>query len=194
LGDRRFNINTGKAEMNRSWINGVGLVGAIMALGTTAAQAHPLADAVSFSGGFIHPFSGIDHVLVMLGVGALAAVGGRAMSFGLPAAFLAAMIGGALIALAGAIVPFTELMIMVSIVGVAGLLVARGRAPLWIAAASTAVFGFFHGVAHGGEMVAGASAIAYIAGFATGTSILLAVGVAVSLPFRRRLAVAPDRR
>ena len=132
--------------------------------------------AASFVSGFAHPLHGADHVVAMLAVGVWGAfTGGRAIRVW-PIAFVATMLVGFGSAAAGIAVPLVEPAILSSIV-VLGLLVAfSARAHLWLGAAIIGLFAFFHGHAHGTEVVA-ANAIAYAAGLMLATGALHTAGI-----------------
>ncbi|MBS7589540.1 HupE/UreJ family protein [Ancylobacter defluvii] len=139
-------------------------------------------DAHGFSHGFMHPIGGVDHVLAMVAVGIFAAqLGGRAI-WAVPASFVALMAVGGFLGIAGVGLPFVELGIVGSIV-VLGLVVALGwkNAPLGAAMALVGFFAVFHGHAHGTEMPADASGLAYAAGFMLATAALHIAGVGIGL-------------
>jgi urease accessory protein len=166
---------------------------AMMALVPATAAAHTGHDHASgLVYGFLHPVGGLDHVLAMVAVGLLAwHLGGRARWM-VPAAFVVTMAAGGAIGMAGVALPFVEAGIAVSIVVVGGL-IALGR-PLSTAVASSlvAVFAVFHGFAHGAEMAAGVSGLAYGLGFVVATALLhgLGLGIGAVLASARGLIVA----
>lgn len=131
----------------------------------------------SFMAGFVHPFSGADHVLAMVVVGLWAALlGGRAL-VAVPAGFVAAMVAGFGLALTGTSLPLVEPAILASVV-VLGLCAAMAaRLPAAVCAAIVGPFALFHGFAHGGEMAA-SSAPLYGLGFVGATALLHAAGIA----------------
>ena len=94
------------------------LVTAALALALLAAPAvaHPgHVDATGITAGFLHPLSGIDHVLVMLAVGIFAAqLGGRALYL-LPLTFVGVMAMGGAMGMAGFGLPLIEAMIALSV-------------------------------------------------------------------------------
>lgn len=142
------------------------------------AIAHPEGGAaLAFASGFGHPFGGLDHLLAMFAVGLFAAgLGGRAL-WAVPLAFIAFMVAGGMLAMAGVGVPFVETGIAVSIVAL-GLAVALGRSwPVAAAMALVAVFAIFHGHAHGTEMPADTSGLGYALGFTAATAVIHAAGV-----------------
>src|SRR5262245_5585468 len=132
--------------------------------------------AASFVSGFAHPLHGADHLIAMLAVGVWGALaGGRAIRVW-PIAFVATMLVGFASASAGIPVPLVEPAILASI-AVLGLLVAfAAEASLWLGAAIIGLFAFFHGHAHGTEVVS-ASAIAYAAGLTSATGALHTAGI-----------------
>ncbi|CDX23100.1 Hydrogenase/urease accessory protein [Mesorhizobium sp. ORS 3324] len=138
--------------------------------------------------GLQHPLAGIDHLLAMLSVGIIAArTGGRAFIL-VPACFVAAMVTGAMLGIAGIGLPSLESGIALSLV-VFGAMVALARPfPLAFAASLTTLFGLFHGNAHGLEIPQTAGGIAYAIGFLTSTSALHATGALAALTLRSRPA------
>ncbi len=72
-----------------------------------AAFAHTgLGDTSGFTHGFLHPVTGIDHVLAMVMVGAFAWQRGGAARWCLPVSFVALMVTGAALGMVGVAVPF----------------------------------------------------------------------------------------
>lgn len=159
----------------------------------TAAEAHTGAGGTSgLAYGFLHPLGGLDHLLAMVGVGLLAAfLGGRALWL-VPAAFLVMMAAGGLLGIAGAGLPFVELGIALSIVVIGGALAWGRSLPLALAMALVGFFAVFHGHAHGAEMPAAASGLAYGLGFLAATAALHGAGLALGLGLDR-LAGAASR-
>ncbi|HWW08432.1 HupE/UreJ family protein [Collimonas sp.] len=167
---------------------------AIAALGIGSAFAHPgHPDAFGFNDGFIHPFSGIDHLLAMLAVGLWAAQNKRSALWVLPLVFPLTMVLGALLALAGLQLPGVETGIAAS-VAVLGLLIAFAiRMPVWASAAVVSVFALFHGYAHGSELPHGASALWYGVGFVAATALLHLAGLAIGLVAGQKMAAQAVR-
>ena len=148
----------------------------------STAQAHTgIGDANGFVHGVAHPFGGLDHVLAMVGVGLFAAqLGGRALWL-VPLSFVLMMVVGGACGLAGADLPFVEIGIGLSVV-VLGVAVAFGRhMPTAAAVALVGFFAIFHGHAHGAEMPAALSALAYGGGFVLATVALHAIGIVIGL-------------
>ncbi|MBD9525897.1 HupE/UreJ family protein [Paracoccus sp. PAR01] len=145
----------------------------------TAALAHPGAHGHSapFTEGWTHPLGGTDHVLAMVAVGLWAATGSdRRGVWALPLAFVAAMLAGGAMGAAGIGLPAVEPMILASSI-LLGLAVALALRPsLGFALPVVALFGLFHGHAHGAEGPA-TGMLAYAAGFALATGGLHLAGI-----------------
>jgi urease accessory protein len=147
-----------------------------------AAHAH----ASGFAHGFLHPLSGLDHLLAMVLVGLLAVqLGGRAL-LALPASFLALMAAGGAAGLAGLGLPHVEVAIALSVVALGAALAFAIRTPVAAAALAVGGFALFHGFAHGAELPAGAGAAGYAAGFLLATALLHGAGLALGLALGRR--------
>jgi urease accessory protein len=142
--------------------------------------------------GFLHPFSGVDHLLAMVMVGLWAGLLGGTARLALPGAFLGAMALGGVLGMAGLALPGVEAGILASVVVLGALAALTVRLPLGAGMALVAVFGLLHGHAHGTEMLAG-SAVTYAFGFLVGTAVLHGAGLALALPvvpWARRAAQA----
>lgn len=145
----------------------------------------------AFSAGFSHPFWGTDHLIAMVAVGLFASVLGGTARWLLPAGFVGGMMAGFVAALAAFPLPLVEPMILASVVTLGLLLAFAVRPSTGAATAAVAVFGLFHGHAHGAE-IGGASALAFGAGFMAGTAVLHAAGVwfGLALVHSRMMRVA----
>ena len=147
------------------------------ALAAHNAGAHPIAfHAGGFAAGITHPFLGVDHVLAMIAVGVWAVQCGGRARFALPAAFVAAIAAGGALALTGIALPHIEAGIAASVLALGLLITLAVRLPAFAGAALVATFALWHGFAHGVELPATTSPIAYAAGFALASSALVAVG------------------
>jgi urease accessory protein len=156
------------------------------------ALAHTGHDQTGLTAGFLHPFSGADHIAAMVAVGLWAAFCGGNRVWAWPAAFVTAMLIGGALGLAGVAVPFVEPGIATSLV-VLGLLIALAfEAPIRIGTAIVAFFAIFHGHAHGTEAPAG-DAMTYAVGFALATALLHAGGIGLGLGLQRAVGAMPVR-
>ncbi|MDF0731980.1 HupE/UreJ family protein [Pseudomonas entomophila] len=144
------------------------------------AFAHPGHDSNPLQDGLLHPLTGLDHLLMLLGTGVLAALTRRSLS--LPLATLGTMFGGAVLGhLFGDLVG-VETMISVSLVVAAVAMLLPNRQLLL--ALAMPVFALFHGWAHGVEATPSAFWL-FSAGFVTVSGLLLVAGFGVGCMLRR---------
>jgi len=143
-------------------------------------------DASGLAQGFVHPISGIDHVLAMVAVGLLAAqYGGRALWL-VPLSFVVAMAIAGVIGMAGIVIPVAEVGISVSVV-VLGLAIAfQLRPPTFVAMAVVGFVALFHGYAHGAELPDGITGLSFALGFLFATALLHGTGVGLGLLMQRQ--------
>jgi urease accessory protein len=129
--------------------------------------------------GFLHPLTGPDHLLAMIGTGMWAAflAARRPVAVLLvPGAFLVMMGFGAAAGFAGIKLPFSEAGILASVFLIGALVVAAVRLPLVAAMLLVGGFAALHGYAHAIEAPAGNPA-GYMLGFLTASALLQTVGV-----------------
>jgi len=173
-------------DASPSSISRIGLI-VLAAMAPAQSWAHPGAGVhADFLQGLAHPVSGIDHLLVMVGVGLFAAtLGGRAR-WALPTAFVAVMALAAIAAMSGLIGgnPWEHLIALSAVL--IGVPVALALKPAWPwAIALVASCAIVHGHAHGVELPAAADATAYLAGFVIATALLHATGVLAGIALNR---------
>ena len=158
------------------------ILAAASVLTPVAALAHTGAgDTHGVVHGFMHPVTGLDHVLAMVAVGILAALlGGRAIWL-VPASFVALAAVGGLLGVQGVLVPFVEFGISASVVLLGLAIALQARLPLGWTVGLVGLFGLYHGYAHGAEMPADASGFAYGAVFLAATAMLHIAGIGLGL-------------
>ena len=144
----------------------------------TIAFAHPgIGQAHNLVHGFVHPLTGLDHVIAMLAVGVFAArLGGRALWL-VPATFIAVMAAAGIAGMIGVAVPYVETGIAVSVIVLGAVIAFAVRVPVAIAMAIVGLFAIFHGHVHGTETPESASGILFGLGFVAATAILHAIGI-----------------
>jgi urease accessory protein len=153
-----------------------------------SAFAHAAGEAAGagFVTGFLHPLSGIDHVLAMLAVGMWGAQLGNPAIWALPVAFPMVMAWGGVAGILGVPLPAVELGITISVIVLGSMIALDQRPPVWGAAVIVAFFAIFHGYAHGTELPGQTSAVAYSAGFVVATGLIhlsgIGIGFATKLP------------
>ncbi|HLZ74189.1 HupE/UreJ family protein [Phenylobacterium sp.] len=152
-----------------------------------AAQAHIVkGEAIGFVSGFLHPVSGLDHIIAMVAVGMWGAQLGRPAIWVLPLTFPLVMAFGGFLGLIGVPLPGAEIGIALSGVVLGAAVLSQFRAPLWLVAAIVGIFGLFHGHAHGAEMPPGHNPLLYSAGFVLATGLLHVCGIVIGLLHRWR--------
>jgi urease accessory protein len=167
--------------LSRRFITGTALL-----LGCCAGlQAHPIAGMSSgFSSGFLHPFSGLDHVLAMVAVGIWGMQLGKPATWVLPVTFPLVMAVGGAMGVRGIPLPYVETGIAASAL-VLGILVAfAARLPLGVAMVIVGLFAIFHGYAHGTELPHAAQPLAFGIGFVVATGLLHLCGISLGLASR----------
>jgi urease accessory protein len=166
------------------------IVTAATLLVPATAMAHPALyqHTHGFLEGVQHPLTGLDHLLAMIAVGLWASQkGGRAMWLW-PASFVGAMVVGGALGMSGLALPGIEPAIATSLL-VLGLMIAvAGTMPVWMGIAVIALFGLFHGNAHGLEAPVNAGGLLYAAGFVAATAALHALGLTIGLAARQGFA------
>ena len=144
------------------------------------AQAHSMEENTSFYGGFVHPISGMDHLLAMLGVGIVSVLIDRRWAvLWVPGAFVTSMVVGGLIGVQGVEFPHIELGIAISVLALGVAILSGRRFPIWLATVVVFLFGTFHGNAHGLEMPRAASPVFYSLGFVVTTVSIHVAGVGI---------------
>ncbi|WP_269585407.1 HupE/UreJ family protein [Roseibium sp. Sym1] len=143
-------------KLGTTILSGMGLLLAGPALAHTGGD-------LSLSAGLLHPVTGIDHLLAMIGVGVLAAQRSTVDAWKLPAAFVTALAIGTFIGLSGGTVLNAEPGVLASLFVFGALIAAGTRVGLSAGLSVVALFGLLHGLAHGAE-AAGATAV-YLAAF-----------------------------
>jgi urease accessory protein len=135
----------------------------------------------SFEQGFLHPITGVDHLIAMIAVGLLSGVlGGRAVVT-VPALFVAFLLIGGVFGFYAFELVGVELWILGSLL-LLGLVLVRTATPSRaLMVAAVAVFGFAHGNAHGLELPLASSAAGYAAGFAIASCVCHASGILMAI-------------
>lgn len=160
----------------------------------TLTWAHIGADAgthheSAFLTGFVHPFTGTDHMLAMIVVGLWSALALRRI-WAAPVVFASILLIGGLLGFGGIQVPVVEPMIAASLLVLGLLLATRAALPTAAALGLVSVFALFHGVAHGSELPAG-HALAALTGMVLATLVLHLSGIVAGYFARTRSVWLP---
>ncbi len=143
---------------------------------SSSAFAHPGHGLDTVYAGWMHPFTGWDHLLVMLAVGVWAGKLGGSARWQLPLTFVSMMALGAVLAWAGLSVAGVDTAVAASVMAMGVLLLIA--APIHTAAriGFTAIFAVLHGMAHGVELAAQNGLMALL-GMLLATSVLHGAGL-----------------
>lgn len=153
------------------------LTAVAMLASTPALAHHPLAGAPmeTFSHGVLsgigHPILGFDHLFFVIAVGIAAAYTGRALIA--PLGYVAGMLGGCALILAGVALPAVEGVIAASLV-IGGALLMSGRAlSAPVAMVLFGALGLFHGWAFGESLTGqeGGAASSVVIGYLIGLAV-----------------------
>ncbi len=133
-----------------------------------------------FMAGLTHPVFGVDHAVAIIGAGVLGFTMLREKQWLPSLAFVLAMVVGALLGINAEAFGISEWVIVLSVL-VTGLLIAfEVQMPPMIYALLFALFGFFHGHAHGTEMPEHSNVPLFILGFVVGVGLLSIIGWGVT--------------
>jgi urease accessory protein len=167
------------------------VLAAAMALLPLAAAAHSGAEDhlhAGFMAGFVHPFTGLDHLAAMLAVGLWSALIARRAGPGLlwgPLGFAFMLMLGAVAGLQGMAITSVEPMIAASLLVCGLLVITRLRLNGPACAALVGSFAVFHGLAHGHELAASASTTSALVGMLSATLLLHTVGLGLGWSMRQ---------
>ena len=143
------------------------------------ANAHSItSNSSGFGSGFSHPILGLDHFLVMLGIGIWGVqMGGRRM-WSLPVSFPLVMCIGAIISISNILIfIYVEYIIALSVI-ILGLFIFLKWFPNEIIALLIiSFFAIFHGYAHGNEIPKAIDPLSFIVGFVISTGLIHLVGL-----------------
>ena len=173
-------VGTSRADFHHRMV--APLLATLVLLLPSTASAHTETGAVGgLISGFLHPLTGLDHVVAMVAVGLWGVFLGTPAVWLLPVIFPVVMALGGALGVLGVPLPGVETGIALSGV-ILGLMVAlAAKPPLKIAGAIVGLFAIFHGHAHGTELPEAANALTYAAGFVIATGLLHLSGIALGL-------------
>lgn len=175
-------------KRSNKFVTGLTLIA--LSLTSIPALAHTGATVeASLLSGFLHPFTGFDHLLAMLAVGFWAAQQTGQKTLAIPATFIITLILGFSIALSGITLPGVESGIATSVLILGFLIISATQLSATASLPLIAIFALFHGFAHGAELGA-ASAGLFAIGFIAASALLHITGVASSHSITRMMPVA----
>lgn len=150
------------------------------------ASAHPGHEVSGLMAGLMHPFSGMDHLLAMMAVGLWAVQNGNRQLWLLPGTFMVVMALGAMVAMAYPLLPLMESGIAASVLLLGMFTMLSLQVAAKFSVAVTGLFGFFHGYAHGLEILGDIDTGTYALGFLAATAALHFSGILIGIAARPR--------
>lgn len=126
------------------------LSGVALALISTSVYAHTGHAGHGFLAGLAHPFSGIDHLLVMMAIGLWAGKIGGSACWQLPLTFVLMMTISAVFGMTG--LASIEIGVAASVMAMGFLIAINLPTNRAIQLSITALFAMLHGFAHGAEL------------------------------------------
>ena len=159
----------------------------ILSLSAIAFGHTDVLESGGFGSGFLHPVSGLDHVLAMVGVGMVAFFAAK-KGYLLLFAFMGAMIISAAFGFKGIEIPFVEEGILLSIAVVFALIGFANKISINTIVSVVAFFGMFHAFALGAEFTSGSFA-GYMLGFSLSTLFLHLTGIALAYAYSKTAMV-----
>lgn len=141
----------------------------------------------SLISGLLHPLTGVDHLLVLIAVGLIAAKQGGKALFAFPAVFFALMAVGAALNVYGVQIPFVESLIALSMVafGLLATINQTQRSKIFFLGVS--FFAAFHGYAHAAEIPADSSAVQYFSALMLMSLAICLAGCVLGLSTGKRI-------
>jgi len=153
------------------------LLAPIMLLVSPFALAHSgVVHGAGLADGFMHPVTGLDHLLMVVLAGFWA---GRSGDHGVPDVmyFLALFLGGILLGYCCLLFPQLQLSTVLIVLLTVAFVAASIAAPRYLAYIFFGGFAVYHGVVHMLEMPAPATAAGYMIGLFFSTGLLLILGL-----------------
>jgi len=153
------------------------LLAPIILLISPFALAHSGAGhATGLADGFMHPVTGLDHLLIAIAAGFWA---GRAGDHGVRDVvyFLSMLLTGVLLGACCLLLPQLQLSVILVVLLTAAFIAASIAAPQYFAYIFFGGFAVYHGIAHMLEMSVPATAAGYIIGLFFSTGLLLMLGL-----------------
>ena len=144
-------------------------------------EVHTHASAIgSLMAGWLHPWTGLDHLSVMLAVGGWGALTSRPGSmdwFRAPVIFVLMLLAGAVMGMFGVTLPSVEPMLAASVLVLGLMVFTRAQVSGVVSAVLVGTFALFHGVAHGVELSNVSYSVLTLAGLLVATLLLHVLGL-----------------
>lgn len=156
------------------------------------ALAHPGHHHIDWHDGFLHPLTGLDHLMALLAAGVWLAQSETRGKWLLIAAFIAVLALAIPLGMQFAHLTF-EAGIVATLVVLGALMTMDVRGPLGMRAVVVLTTAAIHGFVHGTELPVGEAVTPFIAGLIVSSMMVIAVALAAGGYVRRVLSDLPAR-
>jgi len=129
--------------------------------------------------GFTHPIFGLDHAIAILGTGFLGYLLKDTKWYLVFLPFIIAMIIGGFLGINQDATLVIEKVIALSVLIIGLFSLFYKQINIIVILISLAIFGFFHGFAHGAEMPATTTSLQYISGYSLGALLMNVIGMLI---------------
>ncbi len=136
-----------------------------------------------FIAGFTHPILGLDHSLAIIGIGTSSYFMDSKRWYLYPLSFLIMMVIGGVLGIDQEASLIIEKVIALSVIVIGMVHLKKAGSGSFLLIVIMAIFGFFHGYAHGVEMHEMTTVLKYVSGFSVGTVLLSVSGFLLSKKF-----------
>lgn len=159
-----------------------------------SAYSHPGHIGSGIVSGFLHPFEGLDHFLAALALGIFVSLSSNRFEFRLPLVFISLLFFGAIVGYFYTKIPGAEGGIILSLFVLSFAIMLSQDMSKKIKFGFAALFGFFHGNAHGSEFVGSVfNFFNYIFAILLATAFLHMAGIFLVLAFKKYLSTSKTK-
>jgi len=130
-------------------------------------------NVAGFSEGFLHPLTGLDHLLMLVSVAFFSVHAKASMSKYLPAVFVIALAIGFQVGVRSSNTSMMEVGVVLSLLMMAGLLISMREFPISLGFVVVGMFGVLHGIPHGVEMPIAVTSTSYFMGMLLAASSVM---------------------
>lgn len=162
----------------------------IISMASLPVDAHTGVNTVNgLLDGLVHPLIGFDHLLVMIAMGFLAVKQGGHSLWLIPMTFLAFMMVGAELQQLGFFLDTADVWVTLTVLASGWIVWRNDRLSSVFAVLTSAIFAVFHGFVHTEALIDSTHLVPYALGFLTTTSVLILVGIMLSLLAKSKMQI-----
>lgn len=155
----------------------VALVLLVIPMLSDAHTGHSYGDSIGFISGFMHPFTGIDHILILLAVGIGCSKTGIQAQLSLLAVFMLLTLVGGMVSFSVEVNQLQDFIEITGVVSVLLLFLANKAFKQSIELFVIEILALFHGYIHAYDMLLDTDAYLFTVGFMVSTGLVLSLGM-----------------